>query len=55
MPLMKKILLIGTLPPPLSGQTLSFEMLLDKLKLYYAVKHINISPQIDLNSFFIIF
>ena len=49
---MKKILLIGTLPPPLSGQTLSFEMLLDKLKLYYAVKHINISPQIDLNSFF---
>lgn len=48
----KKILMIGTMPPPLSGQTLSFEMLLDKLKYYYEVKHINISPQIDLNSFF---
>ena len=42
---MKKILFIGTLPPPISGQTISFKMLRDNLKKEFNIDTINISPK----------
>lgn len=51
----KKILLIGTLPPPISGQTISFKMLSDNLKSSFELDSLNISPNISLNNKFYYF